>query len=150
MSPAPKPDHQHIVLVMAKLLYDFATPRRLGRVFVSPIDVVVSARRAVQPDIVFISRANLGIIRDQIRGAPDLVVEVISEGTWRRDRIDKKALYEQYGIKEYWLIDPEAESIEVYELMAGAYKLHAKTGGEQEASSKLLPSFKVAFSQLTG
>src|SRR5229473_3491380 len=75
-SPAPTPSHQDVVLNYASLLKDFGAGKRLGKVFVSPIDVVLSQRRAVQPDIIFISSGRSEIIQDVICGAPDLVAEV--------------------------------------------------------------------------
>ena len=95
MSPAPRPSHQQVVALFWQALNGFVSSHQLGKVFISPCDVVLTQSRVVQPDIIYISRARQGIIRNQIRGVPDLVVEVISEGSWRRDRLDKKALYEQ-------------------------------------------------------
>jgi Uma2 family endonuclease len=80
---------------------------------------------------------------------PDLTLEVISESSWRRDRIEKKALYEQYGVKEYWLVDPDSRTIEVFALVKGAFRLHSKATASQTAKSKLLPGFAVAWSQIS-
>ena len=148
MPPSPRAQHQTIVLRAAKALDDFVTSRKLGRVFTSPLDVAFAPRRVVQPDVCFVSRANLKIVQDWIRGAPDLVVEVISEGTWRKDRVEKKALYEEYGVREYWIIDPKAGTIEVFELEEGSYKLSCKTIGNEAAHSKLLPGFSLVFNAL--
>jgi len=75
-------------------------------------------------------------------------VEVISEGSWKRDRVEKKDLYEQHGVREYWIIDPEAQTIEVFSLERGAFKLTSKVDLGETASSKLLPGFAVTWSQL--
>ena len=148
MSPSPRPSHQKIVFHFARLLEDFVIARQLGIVHISPCDVVLSQSRVVQPDVIFISQAKEGITQNQIRGVPDLVVEVISEGSWRRDRIDKKALYEQYGLPEYWIIDPETRAIEVFVLDQGAYHLHCRASDDEPANSKLLSGFALSFSQL--
>ena len=107
-SPAPTPSYQEIVFNFATLLRNFVSVRKSGKVFVSPVDVVLSQRRVVQPDIIYLSKRNLDIVQDAIRGAPDLIAEVVSEGSWKRDRVEKKGLYEQFGVTEYWIIDPEA------------------------------------------
>src|SRR6266446_6990309 len=116
MSPAPTPSHQDIVFNFASLLKEFVSAKKLGRVFVSPIDVVLSEHRAVQPDIIYISKTRAHIIQDVIGGVPDLVAEVVSGGSWKRDRVEKKGLYEQFGVVEYWIIDPEARTAEVFAL----------------------------------
>ena len=149
MSAAPRPTHQRIVFSCAELLKTHVKPRTLGEAFISPIDVVFSGRKAVQPDVVYVSDARKSMVEENcIRGVPDLLVEVISEGTWRRDRVDKKALYEQFGVAEYWIIDPDSRLIEVFTLAKGSYQLHARGVGAEKAGSKLLPGLKVTFDQL--
>lgn len=147
ISPTPTPKHQTIVLRFATALQAFVDARKAGKVFVSPLDVILTQTRVVQPDVLFISNANMSILQDRIRGAPDLCMETISR-TWRRDRIDKKELYSEFGVKEYWLIDPERRSIEVLELVKGVYQKHVETSDAQPANSKLLPGFAVSFNQL--
>jgi Uma2 family endonuclease len=147
MSPTPTPRHQTIVLSFARLLQDFVNAQRLGKVFISPLDVILTQTRVVQPDVLFISNANMNILQDRIRGAPDLCMETLSR-TWRRDRIDKKELYSEFGVKEYWIIDPERTSIEVLELVKGGYQTHSHVLDAQPAHSKLLEGFAVSFNQL--
>ncbi len=148
MSPAPHPDHQTVVLNFAAALREFVAASRLGKVFVSPLDVVLTPHRVVQPDVLFITQARRNIVRDHIAGAPDLVMEVISAGSWQRDRIEKKALYEQAGVAEYWIIDPDASAIEVFALIKGVYQLYSKSTGKELAKSKLLAGFKTTFAEL--
>lgn len=150
MSPAPHPNHQEIVLNFAQRLKDFAGKKNLGKVYVSPVDVVLTQKRVVQPDVLFISKARLGIVKNFIDGVPDLAMEVISETSWQRDRIQKKALYEQCGLPEYWIIDPDSETIEVFALIKGVYQLHSRGVGVQPAKSKLLAGFSLAFRDLLG
>jgi Uma2 family endonuclease len=148
MSPAPHPDHQEIVLNFAQRLKEFAAGAKPGKVYVSPVDVVLTQRRVVQPDVLFIAKSRLGIVTDRIDGVPDLVMEVISETSWQRDRIQKKALYEQSGLPEYWIIDPDSETIEVFTLVKGVYQLHSRAAGAQTAKSKLLSGFTISFKHL--
>jgi len=149
MAPAPSPGHQSVIFRLAQIFDAHITPLGLGKVYLSPIDVVLSERRVVQPDLVFIARENLGIVRDCIRGVPDLALEVVSESSWHRDRIEKKALYEQYGVKEYWLVDPDSRTIEVFALVKGAFRLHAKAMTDQTARSRLLSGLTVTWPQIT-
>ncbi len=148
MSPSPKPSHQTVVLRLWEALKNHAEPRGLGRVFASPLDVVLGPRLVVQPDVFFIARERVGIIGDHIAGAPDLAAEVLSPGSWRRDRVDKKALYEQFSVKEYWILDPDTTSIEVFVLTKGMYQLHCRVVESESARSKLLAGFKVSFNEL--
>ena len=149
MSPAPTPSHQQIVLNFATLLRAFVIAKKLGRVFVSPIDVVLSQRRSVQPDVIYVSKPRASIIQEVIRGVPDLVAEIVSEGSWKRDRVDKKGLYEQFGVAEYWIIDPESRTIEVFVLGRGGYQLHSRAEPGQSAASLLLPGFAADWEILT-
>jgi Uma2 family endonuclease len=149
MSPAPTPSHQDVVFNFATLLRNFVARKKLGKVFVSPIDVVLSQRRAVQPDVIYISKGRSSIIQEAIRGVPDLVAEVVSAGSWKRDRVDKKVLYEQFGVAEYWIIDPEAHLIEVFALGKRGYELHSRAELGETAPSRTLPGFAVSWDKLT-
>lgn len=142
MSPAPSFYHQEIAFRMHRLLHDWVRQHKLGKVIGAPIDMVLSSRRVVQPDIAFIAKERLHIIQRVINGPADLVVEVISLGQRNRDRIEKRDLYEQYGIKEYWIVDPEAETVEVLCLEKGRYELAMRCTPGQTASSRLLPGFE--------
>ena len=148
MSPTPNPSHQTIVFNIASLLRDFVEPKKMGRIFLSPLDVILTARRVVQPDVFFIAKSRLNLVTDRVRCAPDLAVEVISPGSWKRDRVEKKGLYEQHGVREYWVIDPEAQTIEVFALDRGSFKLVSKADLGETASSKLLSGFQITWSQL--
>lgn len=148
MSPTPVPNHQRVVYRFTKLLEEFVGEKKLGEVFISPLDVILSQHRVVQPDVFFISKARLNLVTDRVRCAPDLMVEVISEGSWKRDRVEKKDLYEQHGVREYWIVDAEAQTIEVFALDKGAFKLASRAALGETAASKLLPGFKVSWSQL--
>jgi Uma2 family endonuclease len=79
-----------------------------------------------------------------------LVAEVISPESRRRDRIDKRDLYEQHGVREYWIIDPEAQTVEVLHLNSGEYELAGRWRSGQQAQSRLLKGFQVSVSELFG
>lgn len=115
--PMPAFGHQLISARLTALLYDHVEQFRLGQV-TSPVDVVLDAQAAlvVQPDIVFISHDRRPIVRERVWGAPDLVVEILSPRTARRDRTIKLSWYRQYGVRECWLVDPAGQTIEVVDL----------------------------------
>lgn len=148
MSPAPSFYHQKIVLRFYRQLFDWANSHNLGEVVVGPIDMVLSPHRVTQPDVAFIAKDRLAIIARAINGPVDLAAEVVSLGNRNRDRIEKRDLYEQYGVKEYWLIDPEAQTVEILHLENGRYTLLMRCTPGQTARSSLLPGFEVAVESL--
>ncbi len=142
MAPAPSSIHQRIVLKLARLLSDLVEQLGLGEVFISPFDVILSDNDVVQPDLFFVSRERLHLISIRgCEGAPDLVVEVMSPSTSRRDWELKRRLYAAYGVREYWIIDPAAGSIEVLVLSNGGYVSQGIVAGERALVSPILPGF---------
>jgi Uma2 family endonuclease len=148
MAPAPFFDHQKTVLRFYRRLDDWVSSRNLGEVVTSPIDMVLSPHRAVQPDVAFIAKDRLAIIQRVIMGPADLVAEIVSLQGRSRDRIEKRDLYEQHGVKEYWIIDPEAQTVEVLALVSGRYELVQRSLPGETASSRLLPGFEVSVGDL--
>lgn len=114
MVPAPTTHHQRVLLNLASVLMNFVQKHGLGDIYVAPCDVVLSEENVVQPDIIFISKEHSHIIREEnIRGTPDLVIEIFSPSSIERDRTAKKKIYAKYGIREYWLVNPKEETLEV-------------------------------------
>jgi Uma2 family endonuclease len=116
--PAPYWGHQSVVLHIARALIDHVEAHDLGLVNVAPIDVVLdeAANLVVQPDVLFVSKARQSIVHNQVWGAPDLVVEVLSPGTEQYDRREKVAFYRRYGVRECWLVDLRQLHIAVVDL----------------------------------
>ncbi len=141
--PAPTPWHQDISGNLYVLLRKFL--ERKGKVFYAPIDVVLGDRYVLQPDIVFISKERLGIIGEKaITGPPDLVVEIISPATVRRDTVVKKSIYERFEVREYWIIYPDERAIEVWVLNdKGKYELFSVAEGEGKVKSKVLKGLEI-------
>ncbi|MGE0385235.1 MAG: Uma2 family endonuclease [Gammaproteobacteria bacterium] len=123
--PAPTIRHQRIAHRLELAMSQYVEPTGLGEILHSPIDVVFgegAARDVAQPDIVFISRERARIVTEtEIAGAPDLTVEILSPGTEERDRNYKKSLYARHGVREYWIVDPLGNAIEVYALAEQGY-----------------------------
>jgi Uma2 family endonuclease len=112
---SPNLRHQVVLQNLNYLLYGFVRERQLGRVFVAPLDVVFSFHDVGEPDLIFVSNERASILTAaNLQGAPDLVVEVLSPSTRRRDELLKRDLYERAGVAEYWLVDPVAETVKVY------------------------------------
>ncbi len=113
--PSPFFGHQVLVVRIASLLAAYVEAQTLGRVAVAPLDVILDRERAliVQPDVLFVSSQRLSMIHNQVWGAPDLVVEVCSPGSRAYDRDQKLTWYRQYGVREYWLVDPAQEEVVV-------------------------------------
>lgn len=113
MVPSPGFFHQTIALNLGFLLRQHVKAHNLGVVLLAPMDVVLSDHDVVQPDVLFISKARREIITETcIRGAPDLIVEIISPTHRERDLLVKKVLYARYKVQEYWIVDPENRTIE--------------------------------------
>ncbi|HEX29118.1 TPA: Uma2 family endonuclease [Candidatus Poribacteria bacterium] len=143
MAPAPTPNHQRIVLQMTIRLSAFVNEKGLGEVFIAPCDVVLSEENIVQPDILFVSSQRAHIIGERyISGPPDLVVEVLSPGTEKIDRVLKRGLYERYGVKELWFVSPERREIQVLRLVRGKFVEHGRFGVGETLISPLLPGLK--------
>ncbi len=124
MTPGPFGKHQEIVFNLASHVRRYAQEKNLGKVFISPLDVIFEENvNRLQPDIIFIKNENMGIYQDWIRGVPDMVVEVVSRGTLVVDTITKKNVYEKYKLPECWIVIPEFESVEVFVLNDNAYEL---------------------------
>lgn len=115
MVPSPGESHQRILANIFNTLSNYVRQNKLGIVYFAPFDVLFSEEDIVQPDIIFISNENKRIItKDNIKGAPDLIVEVLSPSTFKRDIGIKKKLYARHRVREYWTVDPEHETVEVF------------------------------------
>jgi len=123
--PAPNVVHQLALGELFKLLSHFVLSRKLGLVFASPLDVRFDPRNIVQPDIVFLSREKRRLMHKSnlrlIEGAPDLLIEILSSFKRGRDFIKKASLYATFGVREYWIVDPETETIFVQTLRDGVF-----------------------------
>jgi len=116
VTPAPSRRHQTIAGRLYRLLADLLMDPGHGQLWFAPLGVEFPATgEGVQPDLVFVSNERRGVLAPEgLRGAPDLVVEILSPTTSRRDRGIKLRLYERQGVREYWIVDPEAEAIDVW------------------------------------
>src|SRR4029078_6686165 len=109
-------------IVIDRQLFLNAARKTGGRSYIAPLDVHLSDETVVQPDVIYISPENRGVVQDWIRGAPDIVVEVASPSTSRRDRMHKLPEYASGGVKEYWIGEPAPETIDFLLLDRGIYR----------------------------
>ena len=117
MVPSPNTSHQDALQNLFRTLDTYVRNRGLGKIYLAPLDILLSEVNVLQPDLLFISRERLGIITDKnIQGAPDLVVEILSPATAQRDKELKQKLYAKFGVREYWIADPNTKTIEVMSL----------------------------------
>ncbi len=142
---APSVKHQNVITNLIISMGVFNREKKMGRIFTAPIDVYFDGKNGVQPDLIFIKTERLFIIEneDYVNGAPDLIIEVISPGSIRRDRVDKKDLFEQFAVKEFWLIDPQNKTIEIYTMENNAYRLHEFQEQEGKITSLVLEGFEI-------
>ena len=142
MSPSPNRAHQDICLELGALLHTYVKESGLGKIYIAPFDVVLSETNVVQPDLLFIANERTHIITpDNVQGPPNLVVEILSPSTANRDRTLKRALYAQYGVPEYWLVDPDARTVTVLRLGAAGFTVVAHYGAGETLTSPTLPGF---------
>ena len=121
--PSPNFKHQSISGNLEFILREFIQKKNLGTIIYAPLDVHLGDN-VIQPDILFVSRERSYVItEEEVRGAPDLVIEILSPATAQRDRTYKRTLYAQYGVQEYWIVDPEEKIIEVLTLKEKGYKI---------------------------
>ena len=111
VTPSPAVRHQFLLTILSRRLSAIAE-RSGGLALVAPMDVTLADHSVVQPDLLYVSAQRLGIVRNRIEGAPDLLVEVLSPKTARRDRGEKLKLYAESDVREYWLVDVAGRQIE--------------------------------------
>jgi Uma2 family endonuclease len=149
VTPSPLTRHQLVVMNLAYYLIGFVKRHDLGVVYLAPLDVVFSPYDVVEPDILYVSKARAAIVTEKnVQGAPDLVVEVLSESTAKIDRTTKLKLYARFEVREYWLIDPIKLSAEIYRLGSEGFELALQLAADDALTSPLFPGFSLPLRKL--
>ena len=144
MVPAPNMKHQRVLGRLYIELHRFNEEHQLGEVYMAPCDVVLSDTDVVQPDLLWISRSREDRLTEaNVRGAPDLVIEILSPSSAKRDRVDKPELYGRHGALEYWIVDPVAETIAVHRLRDGRLELAETFGRGDTLRTALLSGLEL-------
>ncbi len=142
MTPAPNPLHQMVLAKLFTILNNYVLKTKLGILLPSPCDVVLDETHVLQPDILFISEKNRHLITEQnINGTPDLVIEIISPTTAYYDLVQKKDIYQRFGVQEYWLVDPKRHSVQVFSLKKGKLVPEQEVLQKGEVTSRVLNEF---------
>lgn len=145
MAPSPEIPHQRTSISLASKIFNFVEQHNLGLVLEAPMDVELDDDNVFQPDILFISNERLSIIEDgrKIKGAPDLVVEILSSNK-KYDQEEKKYVYELHDVREFWLIDTKKKTVEIFENQRKEFVLLQKAYVGDTVRSKLLAGFEIA------
>ncbi len=131
MSPSRFTKHQIIVTDLLTDINYYCRTTKIGKAFVAPFDVYLDEDyNAVQPDIIVVLKENEGIIKEHIYGVPDILIEVLSEGNRDLDLVTKKKLYQKFGVKEYYIIEPETKLVLHFQLAGNNYDLINKQTGK--------------------
>lgn len=146
---SPTPYHQEILQNLNYYLSLFVRQNKLGKIYIAPTDVYFSKTETYQPDILFLLGENLDKLKEKkIEGAPDLVIEILSPSTGYYDVKYKKSVYEKFGVKEYWIVDPKDKTVEIYENTNGKFVLFSDLSKTDAAKSKLLAGFEVELEKI--
>ena len=146
VTPSPALRHQEILRNLVVRMQQYLDDHPLGTLFFAPLDVVFSDDNVVEPDLLYISKARAErMTKKNIQGAPDLVVEVLSESTRRTDEIRKRKLFERHDVVEYWIVDPELDTIKVFRREGPRFERAAELSleGHDTLSTPLLPGFEL-------
>jgi Uma2 family endonuclease len=138
VSHSPTTKHQRVCLRLAVLLTNALADA--GEVFISPYDVELDFETIVQPDLLFIPKAQANIVTDKrVVGVPALVIEILSPGTRRKDVRVKHGVYARFGVPQYWLVDPEIDRVEVFVLVDGGYEKRVEANSGESFDAPELP-----------
>jgi Uma2 family endonuclease len=131
MSPSPRAKHQTILNEINFQLLHYFKDNKTGMVYISPLDVYLdSDKNVVQPDLIIVLNETMHILKDDyIHGVPDMIIEILSPGNQKHDLVRKKDLYERFGVKEYWIVNPDNKLAIGFELKDKMYQLITEDAG---------------------
>jgi Uma2 family endonuclease len=132
-----------------RILSTHVFANHFGRLLLAPTDVILTATTVVQPDLVFVGNDRSQVVTTRgVEGAPTLVVEILSPTTHRTDRVTKAQLYARHNVPNYWLIDPDQRTLEVYELVIDHYDLAASSRDAEVFAPSLFPGLSIQLADL--
>lgn len=143
---SPNSPHQRASFRLSTEFGIFNKKKKAGEFFTAPFDVYLDEYTAgIQPDLLFVSNERNFIIHDNngIVGSPDLIVEIVSKGSVAHDRVTKKEVYEQFAVREYWIVDVRSKTVEVYTIENDRYRLFSFAEEQGKIKSSVLPGFQM-------
>ncbi len=141
VTPSPNLGHQRISRKIQFALLEYLKAHPMGELLDAPMDVILSDLDVLEPDLLFVLNEHRAILKDWVRGAPDLVIEILSPATAANDRGPKMKAYARFGVREYWIVDPDQRAIEVYRLVQAGYEPTRIFREQETLTSSLLPDF---------
>ena len=152
VTPSPNLRHQTIVGALYLLIATYLETHTIGRIFLSPLDVIFTDVDVVEPDLLYVSHdRDDALTGTHVRGVPELVIEIASKGTRKRDETTKRRLYERVGVSEYWIVDPAIEVVRVYRREGdGAFARPAELSreGGDVLTTTLFPGLELPLAQI--
>jgi Uma2 family endonuclease len=149
VTPAPRTKHQSISSHLHRMLANHIVTNQLGYIYAAPTDVILAPTTVVQPDLIFVGNDRRHIITERaIEGPPTLLIEILSTTTHRTDRLTKAQLYAKHQVPHYWLVDPDQQALEAYELVIDRYDLAASASDAEIFAPSLFPSLSFQLSDL--
>lgn len=149
MTPAPATKHQIALGNLHRIVSIYVIAHRAGRLLLAPTDLILAPTSVVQPDLIFIGNDRSQIVTARgVEGVPTLVVEILSPTTHRTDREAKAQLYAKYGIPHYWLLDPDEQVLQAYELSGDHYNLVIKAQNDDVFTPSVFPGLSFQISEL--
>jgi Uma2 family endonuclease len=151
VTPSPNIRHQQISINLTLLIGNWLETHPRGRLFYAPLDVVFSNFDVVEPDLLYVSNERSNVLTvPNVQGAPDLVIEIGSRGTRKRDETIKRRLYERSGVSEYWIVDPDIDVVRVYRRSADSFarpiELSCEAG--DVLTTSLLPGLELPLARI--
>jgi Uma2 family endonuclease len=152
VTPSPNTKHQRVQINLVRALLSYLDAHPVGEIFCAPFDIVLSQHDVVEPDVLYIShdRAAEVLTPQHVQGAPELVVEIASKSTRRRDETIKRRLYERDGVSEYWIVDPEIDAMRVYRRAGDRFERAVELTSERGdvLTTPLLPRLEIELARI--
>ena len=152
VTPSPNVEHQRVQINLVRAMLSYLDAHPIGEIFCAPLDIVLSPHDVVEPDLFYISheRAAQVLTPQNVRGAPELVIEIASHSTRKRDETIKRRLYERDGVSEYWIVDLEIDAIRVYRRTGDRFNRAAELSSERGdvLTTSLLPGLEIVLTRI--